>query len=386
MASIDKRPSGSYRVQFRVNGRLKGVTFATMTDAQAFTRLVDRLGPVDALAVLDEQSTTAATVPTVSEYLRRHVAALDGVTAGTRLDYERMITRRVDTHPLGATPITVASTTQVRSWLASLEDAGLSAKTRRNHHALVSAAFARAIDEQLRGTNPARGLRIKADTAAAARVFLSESELAVLVGATPARYQPLVVFLAGTGMRWGEATALLVGDVDLEARVPVAYVRRAWKRTGRGMSDTVGPPKTQAGVRTVSLPPQVVTEVRPLVDGHPADAYLFTAPHGGPVRSDHFHARVWGPTLRALNAREDADGNPVTPRLAKRPRIHDLRHSHASSLIAAGVPLTIVQRRLGHEDISTTVSVYGHLAPDHLEVAALAASTYLVQAVPELEA
>jgi integrase len=48
----------------------------------------------------------------------------------------------------------------------------------------------------------------------------------------------------------------------------------------------------------------------------------------------------------------------------KTPRIHDLRHSHASWLIAAGVPLPAIQRRLGHESITTTIDRYGHLAPE----------------------
>jgi integrase len=135
----------------------------------------------------------------------------------------------------------------------------------------------------------------------------------------------------------------------------------------------------------VSLPTQVVQEIRPLVEGRASDEWLFTAVKGGPIRHDHFHERVWKPTLDALNARKDTDGNDVVPLLAKRPRIHDLRHTHASGLIARGVPLTIIQRRLGHEDISTTSNVYGHLAPDHLAVAAAAAGYALVQAVPELE-
>ena len=53
-------------------------------------------------------------------------------------------------------------------------------------------------------------------------------------------------------------------------------------------------------------------------------------------------------------------------------RVHDLRHTHASWLIAAGVPLPVIQRRLGHESITTTVDRYGHLAPDS-DVAVLAA-------------
>jgi len=383
--SIQQRPSGSFRVSFRVEGRQKSLTYASMKDARTASDLIDRLGPVAALAVLEAQASASDAMPTVSEYVRHHIAALDGITPGTRLDYERMTDRRIDTQPIGALPVNLVTTDHIRTWLAYLEGQGLSAKSRRNHHTLLSAAFTRAIEEQLRGTNPAKGMKIKSAAPDAGHVFLTENELTILVGATPARYQPLVLFLAGTGMRWGEATALLVGDVDLDATVPVVHVRRAWKRTGHGGLDTApGAPKTRAGLRTVSLPHQLVAELRPLVDGRPADEYVFTAPRGGPVRSDHFHARAWGPTLRRLNARVDADGNKKIPDLGKKPRIHDLRHSHASSLLAQGLPLPVIQARLGHESIETTVGTYGHLAPDHLELAAAAAGAYLVQASPEV--
>ena len=65
--------------------------------------------------------------------------------------------------------------------------------------------------------------------------------------------------------------------------------------------------------------------------------------------------------------------------------MHDLRHSHASALIAAGIPLPVIQRRLGHESIQTTVDVYGHLAPEAYAGAASAIDLSLTQALPKVE-
>jgi integrase len=71
---------------------------------------------------------------------------------------------------------------------------------------------------------------------------------------------------------------------------------------------------------------------------------------GGPVRNHGFAPRVWRPAvLRA------------EPKIHKTPRIHDLRHTCASWLIAAGIPLPVIQQQLGHESIQTTVDRYGHL-------------------------
>jgi integrase len=79
--------------------------------------------------------------------------------------------------------------------------------------------------------------------------------------------------------------------------------------------------------------------------------------------------KVWTPAVK------EAD-------LGKRPTIHSLRHSSASWLIAAGLPLPVIQRRLGHEQISTTIDRYGHLAPGALSEAADAASNALSRAMP----
>ena len=98
---------------------------------------------------------------------------------------------------------------------------------------------------------------------------------------------------------------------------------------------------------------------------------MFTADRGGVVHDGNFRWRIWSKAV------EDA-------KLGKKPRIHDLRHSHASWLIAAGVPLPVIQRRMGHESIQTTVDVYGHLAPDALEIAARATSLAIAQAQPEV--
>ncbi|ULP45285.1 tyrosine-type recombinase/integrase [Mycobacterium lentiflavum] len=70
-----------------------------------------------------------------------------------------------------------------------------------------------------------------------------------------------------------------------------------------------------------------------------------------PVRAQNFHTNAWVPAV--ARARENG--------LSKKPRIHDLRHTNASWLIQAGVPLTVVQRHLGHESIQTTSDRYGHL-------------------------
>lgn len=376
VASIQQRRTKagdvSWRVQYRVNGQARSDTVLDLAEAIRHQRAVERLGGEAAREVLLAREGVAHEVVTLAAYAKQYVAEHRGITDGTRVDYRRMVENRLKDSPLGELPVEMVTTRACERWLDGL---GLAGKTVRNYQALLSAVLAHAVKAGLRPDNPARGIKVATTSSSADRVFLNAGEQAVLVAALPALYVPLVVTLLGTGLRWGEATALQVGDVDLDAPVPLLYVRRAWKRTGKRTPE-LGPPKSAAGLRTVSLPPQVVEQLRPLLEGRHADEFVFTVA-SKPVRHDRFHLKVWRPTIDRLNA---------SGALTKRPRIHDLRHTHVSGLLAAGLRIEEVQARVGHEDISTTVNVYGHLTPDHLARAAAASSVSLRQAVPELEA
>ena len=81
------------------------------------------------------------------------------------------------------------------------------------------------------------------------------------------------------------------------------------------------------------------------------DALVFTAPKGGPLRLANFRRRVWWPSLERA-------GLPHTL------RIHDLRHTCATTLISRGVHPKAIQHHLGHANINITMDRYGHLLPD----------------------
>ncbi|MFF3270652.1 tyrosine-type recombinase/integrase [Streptomyces chrestomyceticus] len=88
-----------------------------------------------------------------------------------------------------------------------------------------------------------------------------------------------------------------------------------------------------------------------------------------PDRRDH---RSGSARLGPLRLHAPAEGRRGRGR-SKRPRIHDLRHTHTSGLIAGKVPLPVIQEKFGHESLTTTVDRYGHLleSADDEAVAAL---------------
>lgn len=330
-----------WRVRFRDAGRNRAVTFTSEKAARRWKGLLDATSPKHALAMLDSTPDPAAE-RTVAEHVLAHIEALSGVTDGTKRTYRATVSRDMD--GIGALPISGLSREVVERWINDMSLRGLSGKSIANRHGLLSAAMNRAVESHLIAANPCRGIRLpRKDDPDAEMIFLSREEYAAIHARMPEHYQPLALFLVGTGMRFGEATALTVGHVDLAQRQ--ARVRQAWKHTGDRQLE-LGPPKTPKSRRTVALPLPVVEALSPIVADRPRSAWLFTTTRGAVVKHPTFW-KVWTEAASVIEPR---------------PRIHDLRHTFASWAIQNKIPLPVLQRALGHESITTTIDTYGHLA------------------------
>jgi integrase len=199
-------------------------------------------------------------------------------------------------------------------------------------------------------------------------VWLLREQLDRLVEAIDSRYRALVLVAALTGMRWGELVALRWDDPRLDqplddgavlgpGRLRIARAISDPRRTGRGVEKG---PKTEAGKRVIALDQetvQVFLAHRALVGGGPYDR-IFTSPGGsrgpaGTVARNNFH-RVW---KRALAKAELAHLWPEYGGL----HFHDLRHTHATWLVAQRVPMIAVAGRLGHANAVVTMMVYAHV-------------------------
>lgn len=355
-----------HRVLFRQGGRQSSMTFPDAKSAAKAKKLIEALGPDEAVPRLEGRTRASLQMPTVAEWVERHVTDLTGVTDRTRADYRAHAARHI-TPALGHLDVDEVTTSDISRWANQLERK-VSAKTVANLRGLLSAAFGYAIEQGLRQDNPMRRLRRSraGEHERAEMVCLTPQEFGTLRGLLPERWRPFVTVLAGTGLRFGEAVALTVGDVDLLAGTPVLRVTKALQRIPGGFE--VGPPKTRKSRRTVSLPVDLVDVLAPLVT-RSRDELLFVGPTGARVHHANFYNRAWAPAAAAF-----------AEQTGRRPRIHDLRHSHASWLIAAGVPLPVIRDRLGHESINTTVDVYGHLLPDQHRATAAALDGLLADA------
>lgn len=230
----------------------------------------------------------------------------------------------------------------VRQFVSSLASRR-APKTVRNVHGVLHNIMSLAVVAGKIGSNPCQGTKLPANERRKVMACLTEQQLVHLVSCTPEWWRPLVVTLAGTGLRWGEATGLTVEHVDL--MVPEVRVRQTLNPTATRYKPT---PKTKAGRRHVGLPQTVVDVLLPLVAGKGGGEAVFTTPDGALVKHRTFNYGVWQPACKAA-------GIAATP--------HDLRHTHAALLIAANVPMPAISARLGHASIKTTFDTYGYLLP-----------------------
>lgn len=350
-----------YRVRVRVNGKQSTETFDSEPAAKVFRlRVMDpAIGPERAVSLrAREDRASSEYIPTLAETLTAHVEGLTGVQPGTREEYLRMA-GRTWLPLLGSLRVDEVERDDVARWVNKAEGT-IAPKSIRNAHSLLSSVMETAVMNGHAERNPARRTRLpRAGEEDVEEIrFLTEDEFAQLYEATVDHYKPFVLTLFGTGLRYSEATALQVRDVNL--RAGTLRVVRAWKRQAGGK--VLGPPKSKRSRRTIALPAEVIASLVPLVEGRVGGEFVFVSTGGSVVHHSNFYNRFWTPACERAG-------------LDPRPRIHDARHSHASWLIARGTRLEVIQERLGHEDYMTTRRIYGHLMPDMQAEAAKAAQS-----------
>lgn len=368
MASIRVRPrkgkSSLFSVLWRDPATRKQASmgFQSAHEAENFKRLIEANGGLrePALKILDA---TKKERPPVRAMLEEHIAGLPSITARSRADYRRDANLHINPH-IGAYSAEDISAAMIKDWLKTLAKTDMADKTIANVHGLLSAAFTTAIVAGLRQDNPCRGIRLprRNEHERVEMIFLTQSEWRTLdteIGKrSGGHYQPLFRFLAATGCRWGEAAALKVSDLSLGITPPSVRISRATRRDENSKS-YIGPTKTKRSRRTISLPGDFAEQLAEHVKGKAPGDLVFTSTTGNPIHHSNIRSRVWLPAITGAQDRELYK----TSALTDVPRIHDLRHSHASWLLAAGLDLLTVQRRLGHESITTSADRYGHLMP-----------------------
>jgi len=236
----------------------------------------------------------------------------------------------------------------VASFIAHMRRKGLRGSTTLTALRPLSRILAHAARRGAIPVNPCsqleRGERPKLDDQRPKRILNLEEMQAVIASADGERYRCLLQLLLTGGLRIGEALGLAVCDLDrTHSLIRVEY------QLGRDGDRT--PLKTEESRRAIDIPPQLTRRLVTIVAERGAlfdpDALVFASRSGSGLERKVAREAL----KRAVKAAGIA---------APEPCLHDLRHSHASMLIALDVPLVDVQRRLGHRKPDTTLRVYAH--------------------------
>lgn len=225
---------------------------------------------------------------------------------------------------------------------------GLSARSVRYHHAIIREALAHAVKWQLLSRNPADAVEPPKPAKPQLKVLQPEEAANLMQALREHELFPLFYTAMTTGMRRSELLGLRWEDVNLEAGV-INLQRSIHRVAGQGY--VVQPTKNKRG-RLISMPPSLAALFKSIDRPH---ELVFARPGGEPLSPDE--------VSRAFTKAVNLAGFPGI-------RLHDLRHSHATILLAQGVHPKVVQERLGHAQIGMTLDTYSHVVPGLQEAAA----------------
>ncbi len=233
-----------------------------------------------------------------------------------------------------------------------------SPKTTREIHNVLHVALRRAVKAGLIAQNPADGADLPRLDQREPLALSPEQLARFQAAAAGTELDPLIRLAAATGLRRGELLALRWGDLDwATGRL---RVERALYQTARGHVG-VKPTKTRQA-RVVTLPPSVLEALRFHRERQQQDRDFF----GPDYRTDLdlIFATPAGDFLKPDSVSWTVCDLARRAGLPKGVGLHSLRHTHASALLTAGVPIANVARRLGHRDTHTTARIYAHALPD----------------------
>jgi len=292
---------------------------------------------------------------TVSQFAERWLRdwADADVSNKTWTRYAQLLRKHVCAR-VGSIPIQKLRAADLQAVYAAMAAVGLADRTRLHAHRVVCTMLKHAAQWGVVARNVATMVdapRVKTQEIE----ILSPAQVSTVLETLRGKsLYPVVAVALGTGLRRSELLALRWQDIDLDGAT--LKVERSLEQTKRG-GLVFKPPKTQRGRRMVSLPPSTVVVLREHRKAQQeqrlllglgrlsADALVF-ASFDGTTRSPNAVTKEWSLAMKKA-------GLEAT--------LHSLRHTHASTLIASGLDVLTISRRLGHGSPAITLSVYGHL-------------------------
>jgi integrase len=349
--SVRKLPSGRYQASYwhSVTRHLAPDTFTTKGEAYAW------LSTVEADILKGAWISPSAGSETFGDYATSWLVLRQHLRPRTRELYSYLL----DRHVLPTfRDVTLADITlgRIRSWQGRLtqDHPAIAPKAYR----LVKTILGSAVEDRRLIANPCQ-IKGAAAEHAEERPVATIAEVDALADAVVPQYRAMILLGAWCSLRFGELAALTRHQIN--PIQGVIDVQETLTETADGQH-RLGPPKTKAGRRTVTIPPHIVPEVEAHLAkyvGSGPDALVFPATGGnGYLRRSNFTRRVWKPATEAVG---------VTL------HFHDLRHSGLTWTAATGATLAELMRRAGHASPRAAL-IYQHATEDRDRILAHALS------------
>ena len=251
----------------------------------------------------------------------------------------------------------------VQRWINQLAKDGKSKGTITSYYTAVKSAFNKALQWQMITHTPCLNITTPKQKKKTMRTLSAEEVTQLLATAEGTPMHLVILLAAGCGLRRGEILGLTWKDIDLENRVIHVTEALTQNSTGVKMAEL----KTEGSHRSVDINDSVKQAMKRQIS---AQETFIRESRGNVVdikkRIDmnDVHVCAWQDNVR-IRPDYVTKSFPKILKMAELPKIrfHDLRHTHATLLLKAGVHPKIVQERLGHSNIKITMNTYSHVLP-----------------------
>jgi integrase len=385
--SIRQRSKGSWEVcvdigrDLAIGKRLRHFESIKGTKKDAQRRLHELLHAVEKGAYVKPTQLTVAQF--LEEWLRDY--ARTNTAPRTFERYEEIVRGHL-IPAFGLLPLLALQPQHIQKYYAKALESGrrdgkggLSALTVHKHHRILYESLRYGVRQGILVRNPAEAVTPPHGQSRELTMLGAKRVQLILDAAKETPYYALFFTQAYTGLRRGESLALRWGDVDLEKSTLSVEQTLQQVRSGEYIFRA---PKTKHSRRQIALSPSLAI----LLWDHRLKQEHARKLLGKPLSPtdlvfSHFDGRPFRPNsvTRALQVIAESVG-------LKGIRLHDLRHAHATIMLQQGVHPKIVQERLGHSSVATTLDIYSHVLPGLQEAAARRFEEGLESALAEAKA
>lgn len=365
---VQKLPSGRYRARYvGPDGNLHSGphSYSAKMDAEGWLATEHRL--IDLGTWTPPKSRGAmreATSRTVTQAVEDYITSRD-ITPGSAETYRSLLATRIDPY-LGTMTVGELTRHDVEKWTQKMLGDHNTRSRNSQAYRLLSSTMKRELDKDVIEVSPCQSPEAGRKPKPTEKPLLTDEEYKALVAALPEHYRLMARVMASCALRLGEVTELRVSDYRTVSADPLiatlsvsraaSWVEGAWH---------VGRPKSEAGVRTVTVPPSITEVLREHVATRKrkagTDALIFPNKNGTRVRPQGFRSTF---SVAAAKA-----GRPdVSP--------HSFRHYGAVQAARAGGTVKELMDRLGHETPDMAIHYQHTAAGRDAEIAALMSDAF----------